>query len=84
MAVILSLVHGAKAMNGASHLIPRNGTYYFQRRVPDPILNYLRGPTPEQEKSLPADVLAYFRAVGGRKAQPTHEKTFPSNGAASL
>lgn len=47
-------------MNGASHLIKRNGTYYFQRRVPLQVSEALQNALPERLASLSQDILDYF------------------------
>lgn len=48
-------------MNGASHLLDRNGTYYFQRRVPDFVVGVLSGLDAEQEASLSPELIGYFK-----------------------
>ena len=48
-------------MNGASHLLDRNGTYYFQRRVPDFVINLFSGLTEDQEKNISPELVGYFK-----------------------
>lgn len=46
-------------MNGASHLLSRDGTYYFQRRVPDHIKAFFKA-HPESPSGLPQEITDYF------------------------
>jgi hypothetical protein len=55
------MIKESKPVNGASHLQPRDGTYYFYRRVPEPVQRLFSTLSADKENGLPPEIVAYFK-----------------------